>query len=141
MGRDGWDLYFGTAIANPDPQDGDKQKAKWAYLARCAASAVAEIRIHTGEYTLQDAAAFISEQTGRPSALALQDARRYAVAPGSGIGYLLGRREILRLRERYQKFKRNSFDLKEFHDTLLSCGYLPPHLLSIEVMSKGMGRD
>jgi hypothetical protein len=141
MGRDGWDLYFTAAIAEPTPADGDEQKAKWTYLAHCSASAIAEIKIHTGEFTLDEAADFIAEETGRPPELALQDVRRYAVAPGSGIGYLLGRREILRLKERYEKAKRNSFDLKEFHDTLLSCGYLPPYLLSIEVMSKGMGRE
>jgi hypothetical protein len=141
MGRDGWDLYFSGAIAKPTPVDGDEQKAKWADVAYCSAWLIAEISIHTGEFTLEEAADFIAGETGRPHDLALQDARRYAVAPGSGIGYLIGRREILRLRERYKKAKRNSFDLREFHDTLLSCGYLPPYLLSIEVMSKGMGRE
>ena len=141
IGRDGWQLYFAAAIAKPTPVDGDEQQAKWSNLAFWAASAIAEIKIHTGEMTLPEAAEFIAAQTGRDRGHALEDVRRYAVAPGTGIGYLLGRREILKLRERYKKAKRNSFDLKEFHDTLLSCGYLPPHLLSIEVMSKGMGRE
>jgi uncharacterized protein (DUF885 family) len=141
MGRDGWDLYFSTVIASPVPVDGPEQLAKWTNLVYYAAAAIAEINIHTGEWNLDEAADFIAEKTLRERELALEDARRYAVAPGTGIGYLLGRREIIRLRERYKKFKRNSFDLKEFHDTLLSCGYLPPYLLSIEVMSKGMGRE
>ncbi len=141
MGRHGWDLYFSGAVAKPTPVDGDEQRARWADLAYYAASAIAEIKIHTGEMTLDEAADFIAAETGRSRDLALEDARRYAVAPGSGIGYLIGRREIMRLKERYERAKRNSFDLKEFHDTLLSCGYLPPYLLSIEVMSKGMGRD
>lgn len=141
MGRSGWNLYFSVAMANPVPVNGEEQAAKWARLAYYAASAIAEIRIHTREWTIDEAANFIAEETGRDPELALQDARRYAVAPGSGIGYLLGRREIIRLRERYKKVKRNSFDLEQFHDTLLSCGYLPPYLLSIEVMSKGMGRE
>lgn len=141
IGRDGWDLYFRTLQGQPVPVQGLEQTGPWRDLAYHAASAIAEIRIHTGEFTLEVAAGFIAASAGRPPELALQDARRYAVAPGSGIGYLVGRREILRLKERYKKVRRNSFDLKEFHDTLLSCGYLPPYLLSIEVMSKGMGRE
>ncbi|MGD9141565.1 MAG: DUF885 family protein, partial [bacterium] len=141
MARNGWNLYFSVVMANPVPVDGEEQAAKWTSLAYCAAAAIAEISIHTGEWTIDDAVEFIARETGRDPEAALRDARRYAVAPGSGIAYLLGRREILRLRERYKKVKRNSFDLKEFHDTLLSCGYLPPYLLSIEVMSKGMGRE
>jgi hypothetical protein len=128
VGRDGWEFYFNAIQSRAD-------------LAYRAASAIAEIKIHAREFTLTEAADYIAAETERPRDLALEDARRYAVAPGSGIGYLIGRREILRLKERYEKVKGEAFDLKQFHDTLLSCGYLPPYLLSIEVMSKGMGRE
>lgn len=141
VGRRGWELYFRGLVGQPVPIREAESVSYWSDLAYHAAAAIAEIRIHAGEWTVDDAADFIAGETGRDPEAALRDARRYAVAPGSGIAYLLGRREILRLRERYKKVKRNSFDLKEFHDTLLSCGYLPPYLLSIEVMSKGMGRE
>jgi len=139
VGRDGWDLYF--SMATWQGRDAGQEAKAWAYLAWCAASAIAEIKIHTGEFTLSEAAGFLTGQTGVAPAQALCEVRRYAVAPGRGIGYLIGRNEIVRLRERYKRAKRDSFDLKEFHDTLLSCGHLPPYLLSIEVMSKGMGRE
>gem|GEM_PF-2243631 len=144
LGRDGWALYF-RQISLPGAagnDDGREEEIKlWQEVQFRAASCIAEVRLHTGEFTVEEAAGFIAENSARDSGAALADARRYAVAPGSGIGYVIGRREILRLRERYHSVKRKSFDLKEFHDTLLSCGYLPPYLLSVEVMSKGMGRE
>ena len=138
IARDGFVFYFEGVMAD---LAAGRETVGSLSAAVFAASAIAEIRIHTGELTVEEAADFISDSTGRPHDLALAEARRYAVAPGSGIGYLIGRMEILRLLDRYRKVKRNSFDIKEFHDTLLSCGYLPPHLLSIEVMSKAMGRE
>jgi hypothetical protein len=139
--RDGWALYFRENMLPPGGERRDAESRLWADMAFYAASSIAEIKIHTGAMTLDEAADFMSRAARRPRGLCLRDARGYAVAPGSGIGYLIGRREILMLKERYEKVKRKSFDLKEFHDTLLSCGYLPPYLLSIEVMSKGMGRE
>lgn len=141
IGRDGWVLYFEGLRAEIAPRGEASPRFRLEDIAFQAASLIAEIKLHTGEFDLDEAADFIARQTERPRQLALMDARRYAVAPGSGIGYLIGRDGILRLKERYESIKRNSFDLKEFHDTLLSCGYLPPYLLSIEVMSKGMGRE
>jgi hypothetical protein len=145
IGREGWQAYFRQAALEAGVHGEDtpvEAREFWEEARYHAASAIAEIRIQTGEWTVDEAQAFLMEAPPDAARVYLDvSARRYAVAPGSGIGYLLGRREILRLRERLERVKRNSFDLKEFHDTLLSCGYLPPYLLSIEVMSKGMGRE
>jgi len=39
--------------------------------------------------------------------------------------YIMGKMEILRLRDDFKKLKGRDFNLKEFHDQLLSYGTIP----------------
>jgi uncharacterized protein (DUF885 family) len=60
------------------------------------------------------------------------ECRRYAVEPGQAMSYLLGRREVQRLADRFFAARRAT--LREFHDELLGWGSAAP-----AVIAWGMG--
>jgi hypothetical protein len=62
----------------------------------------------------------------RPSAEA--EVRRYCAWPTYQLSYAVGRRELLRLRDAYQKREAASFDPRRFHDELMSYGGIPVSL-------------
>ena len=50
---------------------------------------------------------------------------RYIALPGQALGYLVGQREILRLREEARSRLGASFDIRDFHSAVLDHGSLP----------------
>jgi uncharacterized protein (DUF885 family) len=50
---------------------------------------------------------------------------RYIALPGQALGYLVGQREILRLRDEARARLRAAFDIRDFHSAILDHGSLP----------------
>ena len=50
---------------------------------------------------------------------------RYIALPGQALGYLVGQREILRLREDARSRLGAAFDIRDFHSAILDHGSLP----------------
>lgn len=105
-----------------------------------AARVIVDIRLQLGEFSLDEAVDFMVKQTGAPRGFVETEVRRYAVTPTQAMSYLIGKREILALRQESKSMKGDSFSLKRFHDGVLSCGSLPPYLLKTCVISRSMGR-
>jgi uncharacterized protein (DUF885 family) len=93
-----------------------------------------DIRLQLGEYSLEDAAAFMIKETGVPDDVARRQVSRYALEPAQTMGYIMGKREIMRLRDDVRGVAGESFTLRMFHDSVLSCGSVPPYLLRACVM-------
>ena len=55
---------------------------------------------------------------------------RYLVMPGQALGYMIGESEILRLRDQAQKKLGDKFEIKDFHDVVLSHGAVPLTVLA-----------
>ncbi len=55
---------------------------------------------------------------------------RYIGWPGQALGYMMGRREIVRLRRQAEDEMGAAFDIKGFHDTVLGSGSVPLGILS-----------
>lgn len=81
---------------------------------------VIDIGIHTRGLTLDDAAALMQEKLGFSKQQAMADLAWYTQAPGVPMGYATGWSIINALKISQQE--KESFDLKVFHDTLLSSG-------------------
>ena len=50
---------------------------------------------------------------------------RYIALPGQALGYLVGQREILRLRDEARARLGAAFDIRDFHSAVLDHGSLP----------------
>ena len=50
---------------------------------------------------------------------------RYIALPGQALGYLVGQREILRLRDDARSRLGPAFDVRDFHSAVLDHGFLP----------------
>lgn len=53
------------------------------------------------------------------------EVERYMAIPGQALSYKVGQLKILALRERAEKALGDKFDLKAFHDQILTSGSLP----------------
>ncbi|SFR88222.1 DUF885 family protein [Sphingomonas jatrophae] len=86
---------------------------------RNAASVLVDIRLHTGEWTLAEAAAFYRDEAGFAPARVEAEVTRNVMLPGTRLMYWLGTEAILDLRRRW------TGDTRAFHDTLIGYGHVP----------------
>jgi uncharacterized protein (DUF885 family) len=86
---------------------------------------ILDVRMHRGEIGIEDAIAFMVEQTSFEEANARAEVRRYTYTPTYQLSYLLGKVMLLGLRADEQTRLGDAFSLRDFHDTLLRNGSLP----------------
>ncbi len=65
-----------------------------------------------------------------PEAFMANEVDRYIVYPAQAVTYLIGKRELLRLRDEAERRAGPSFALPEFHAAVLDSGSLPLPVLS-----------
>ncbi|MCW9030026.1 MAG: DUF885 domain-containing protein [Gammaproteobacteria bacterium] len=82
-----------------------------------------DVGIHTRGLSLEDAANLMQEKLGFSKNQAMGDLTWYTHAPGVPMAYATGWSLINKLKELQQK--NEPFNLKTFHDTLLSSGSIP----------------
>ena len=135
------DEGFGK-IAPVPRADGDTQTKQAArYLLAQTDEALLRIcrlcvsvKMHCQGMTVDEAAKFFRENCYYEAKPSRQEAIRGAFDP-EFLYYTLGKLEILKLREDYQKQEGSKFSLQTFHDELLRHG-APPIRLLREVMLK-----
>ena len=69
------------------------------------------------------------EATGDQESSVTTEIERYCVNPGQACAYMIGRQAINRMRTASQTALGARFDLKAFHDTMLSNGAVPLSVL------------
>jgi len=95
---------------------------------RIAARAVVDVRLHTGRWTLEEAEAYYRDEAGMSSEAARAEAVKNSMFPGTGLMYLVGTAQIHALR-REMAAREPGFELRRFHDRLLSFGSVPVALV------------
>ena len=95
---------------------------------RMAARAIIDVRLHHGAITLDEAIRFYQDRAGMTPAAARAEAVRNSMFPGAALMYLAGTDEIHRLRR--ELAARPDFELRSFHDRLLSFGSVPVALIA-----------
>lgn len=93
-----------------------------------AARIVVDVGIQRGEMTLDEAVDFMVSEAALVRVKAEAEVRRYAGNPTQPSSYLVGKRAIIDIRDRYERRRGDAFDLLEFHDSLLGLGSVPPAL-------------
>lgn len=86
---------------------------------------ILDVRMHRGEIGVEEAQAWLVEQTGFEPAHARAEVRRYTYTPTYQLSYLLGKVLLLQLRADERGRLGDAFSLRRFHDTLLRNGSLP----------------
>jgi uncharacterized protein (DUF885 family) len=83
---------------------------------------IIDVKTQTGQMTYDDAADLMVRELHFPRAQACGDLNWYSQSPSGPMGYALGWSIINRLRVGEQKRLGTNFNLREFHDKLLSAG-------------------
>jgi uncharacterized protein (DUF885 family) len=83
---------------------------------------IIDVKTQTGKMTYDEAADLMVRELHFPRAQACADLNWYSQSPSGPMGYALGWSIINRLRAEEQARLGNRFDLREFHDKLLSAG-------------------
>jgi uncharacterized protein (DUF885 family) len=97
-----------------------------------AARLVVDTGLHALRWTRQQSIDFLLE-TGLSETDATIETDRYICWPGQALTYMIGCREIERLRAELTARDGSRFDLRGFHDQVLAHGSLPLATLSREL--------
>ncbi len=83
---------------------------------------VVDTGIHDKKWTRQEAIDYLKENTPNPMGDVVNAIERYIVMPSQATAYKIGMLEILRLREDAKSQLGARFDIREFHEVVLSNG-------------------
>jgi uncharacterized protein (DUF885 family) len=90
-----------------------------------ASRLVVDTGLHAMGWSRQRAIDWMSAHTPLPPLEVEAEIDRYISFPGQALAYMVGRREIVRLRAEATAALGGRFDLREFHDLVLRAGILP----------------
>jgi uncharacterized protein (DUF885 family) len=94
-----------------------------------AARLVVDTGIHRKKWTREQALEYFKKNTPNPEGDNKKEIERYIVWPSQATGYKIGMNKILELREKAKKELADKFDLREFHDVVLTSGPVPMNVL------------
>jgi uncharacterized protein (DUF885 family) len=104
------------------------------HLWRCA-RVVIDVSLHTKGMSFAEAVDVLVREAHLERTNAMAEVRRYTMHPTQPMSYLMGKLEILRIRDRYQALRKSAFNLREFHNSLLGVGTVPPKIAELELLS------
>jgi uncharacterized protein (DUF885 family) len=132
---EGWAHYAEQMMLEQGYGEGDPKlllcQLQEALLRLCRY--IVGIRMHTRGMTLEEGIAFFEREGYQEHANAEREAMRGTSDP-TYLVYTLGKLQLLKLREDYQKKVGDQFNLKEFHDRFLGFGYPPIKLIRKEML-------
>lgn len=94
-----------------------------------------DVQLHARQMTPEQAVQFLLDEAKLEEPNAWAEVRRYVMSPTQPMSYLLGKRLLLQLRSRFEQRQGARFDLRRFHNELLSYGSAPPRLIREAMLS------
>ena len=94
---------------------------------------VVDTGLHAKGWSQEQAEQFFFDNSAIPVGAVRSEVRRYLTTPGQATSYKIGMLKILELRTRAEQALGDQFDIRDFHDVLLSGGALPMPLLETRV--------
>jgi uncharacterized protein (DUF885 family) len=125
-GQDGWAHYAEQLVAD----EGFKRDAPRYRLAQTSEALtricrlISGLRLHSGEWSIDRAAQLFEAEAHLPAPAARQEAIRGTYDPTYG-GYFLGKMAALKLRRDVAAARGEAFNLREFHERVMSNGIAP----------------
>ena len=123
---EGWGLYserLGYDIGlykDPYSRFGQLTYDQWR-----AIRLVVDTGIHAMKWTRQQAIDYFMANAAKTEADIVNEIDRYISDPGQALAYKIGQLKFLELRERAKAALGDKFDIRAFHDTVLSTGAVP----------------
>jgi uncharacterized protein (DUF885 family) len=90
---------------------------------------VVDTGMHEKKWTHQQAIDYLKQNTSNSEGDCIDSINRYIVMPGQATAYKIGMLKILELREKARKQLGNKFDIRQFHEVVLTKGAVPLDLL------------
>ena len=125
-GQDGWAHYAEQMVSD----EGFKAGEPRFRLAQIAESLtricrlIAGLKLHSGEWTVDQAAELFEREGHLTPVAARREAVRGTYDPTYG-GYFLGKLAAFKLRRDYAALKGDAFNLREFHERVMTDGIAP----------------
>jgi len=125
-GQDGWAHYAEQMISDEGFMRADPRYrlAQTSEALTRICRLIAGIRLHSGEWSIDQAAQLFERDAHLPAPAARQEAVRGTYDPTYG-GYFLGKIAAFTLRRDYQTAQGTSFSLREFHERVMTNGIAP----------------
>lgn len=128
--NEGWGLYSEQLADETGLYTDDVARlGMLSFLALRASRLVVDTGIHWLGWTREEAIEFMWNHTVTTRAHVMSEVDRYIAWPGQALAYLVGQREILRLRQRAMDDLGDDFSLIDFHGAVLQNGALPLSVL------------
>lgn len=127
---EGWGLYAERLAGEFGLYSGVEAEIGSVYVEmHRAARLVVDTGLHAFGWSRQQARDYLLEHVALAEGFLTDEIDRYIAWPGQALAYLVGQREILRLRERSRGALGDRFDLPAFNGALLDSGNLPMPVL------------
>ncbi|MEO5943340.1 MAG: DUF885 domain-containing protein [Ferruginibacter sp.] len=131
---EGWGLYaeyLGTEMGfYKDPYS---HFGRLTYEMWRACRLVLDVALHTKGWTREQGVKYLADNTALSLHEVNTEINRYISWPGQALAYKLGELKIKELRKRAEEKLGNKFDIREFHDTVLSQGSVTLKVLEMMV--------
>ena len=125
-GQDGW-AHYAEQLVLDEGFMADDPRYRLAQLSEAMTRIcrlIAGIQLHTGAWSVDDATKLFELRAHLPPPAARQEAERGTYDPTYG-GYFLGKLQALKLRDDVRAKEGASFDLRRFHERVMTNGIAP----------------
>jgi uncharacterized protein (DUF885 family) len=135
---EGWALYCEQMVVEQGlyPRDSFPDLRWLGGVWFRAARIIVDAKLHTGRMSYDDAWRFMVEKCWPDTAFFQAEVRRYCLSPSQPMSYLVGKTQLLALRDEYRKRMGDRFTLRDFHDRLLAEGSIPVSLIRRKLLSE-----
>jgi uncharacterized protein (DUF885 family) len=96
---------------------------------------VVDTGIHWARWSREEAIEYMLANTGMAGSDVVAEIERYFIMPGQATAYKVGMTKILELRALAEAELGDRFDIREFHDVLLTGGSMPLDILEARVVA------
>lgn len=132
---EGWGLYSERLADEMGLYTSDMNRlGMLSFDALRACRLVVDTGMHLLGWTRQQAMEFMWENTATTKANVANEIDRYISWPGQALAYMIGRREIVRLRKVAEQRLGPKFDIRGFHGSVLGNGAVPLGVLEQNVL-------